>query len=89
MGMTLKIVIYAIISVVGIILLISMAKSGHWFKAITTTALSGFAALLAVNLLGMISDIVIPINGYTLALSGILGVPGTILTLVIMATFLK
>ena len=89
MSVTVKIVIGAIIAVLGIILLISVAKSGHWFKAIATTALSGFAALLAVNLLGMVSDVVIPINGYTLAVSGILGVPGTILTLAVMATFLQ
>lgn len=89
MSVTLKIILGAVVAVVGIILFISIAKSGHWFKALMTTALSGFAALLAVNLLGMVSNVVIPINGYTIAVSGLLGVPGTILTLAVMATFLQ
>lgn len=89
MGTTLKIVIGVILGLVAIILFVCVIKSGHWFKSIILTALSGFAALLAVNLLGMVSNVVIPINAYTIVTSCVLGIPGTILTLVLMATFLR
>lgn len=89
MGTTLKVILGLILGVVAIILFVCVIKSGHWFKSIMLTALSGFAALLAVNLLGMVSDVVIPINAYTLVTSCVLGIPGTILTLAVMATFLK
>lgn len=89
MSVTLEIVLGVILSIIAIVLMITMIKSGHWFKAILTTSFSGFAALLAVNLFGSISQVVIPINWYTIAVSGILGAPGTIFTLGVMATFLQ
>jgi len=88
-GITFKIIFGVVISIVAIIIVVSMLKSGHWFKAMMTTALSGFAALLAVNLVGVASDVVIPLNWYTISVSGLLGAPGTILTLAVMATFLR
>lgn len=89
MEMTLKLILGITFSIVTIIMLVAMIKSGHWFKALITTSLSGFAALLAVNLLSATIQIIIPINWYTIAVSGILGAPGTILTLGAMAIFLQ
>ncbi|NCC86725.1 MAG: hypothetical protein EOM05_02500 [Clostridia bacterium] len=89
MGVTIKLVFSVVISIVAIIIFVSMVKSGHWFKAMLTTSLSGFAALFAVNLVGMASNVIIPLNWYTIAVSGVLGAPGTILTLAVMATFLR
>lgn len=89
MSVTFEIVLGVIVAAVAIILVVSMIKSGHWFKALMTSCLSGFAALLAVNLLGAVSQVIIPLNWYTIAVSGLLGAPGTILTLGVMATFLR
>lgn len=89
MGITIKVVFGVVIAIVAIIIFLSMVKSGHWFKAMVTTSLSGFAALFAVNLVGVASNVVIPLNCYTIAVSGVLGAPGTILTLAVMATFLR
>ncbi len=76
-------------SIIAIIMFVSIIKSGHWFKAMMLTALSGFAALFAVNLIGTASYVFIPINYYTIAISGLLGAPGVIFTLLVMATFLR
>lgn len=89
MEVTIKIAFCVVISIVAIIIFVSMVKSGHWFKAMITTSLSGVAALFAVNLIGLASNVVIPLNWYTIAVSGVLGAPGTIFTLAVMATFLR
>lgn len=84
-----KVLFCIVASFIALVILVCSKKSGHWLKAITITALSGFCALLAVNLLGAVSDVFIPINYYTIALSGLLGAPGTIFTLLVMVVFLK
>ena len=84
-----KVAFYTVTAFIAIVILVSSKKSGHWFKAIIVTALSGFCALLSVNLLGAVSDVFIPINYYTVALSGLLGAPGTIFTLLVMVVFLQ
>ncbi|MEG1178955.1 MAG: pro-sigmaK processing inhibitor BofA family protein [Oscillospiraceae bacterium] len=88
MGASINMILGIIFSVVAIILIVATIKSGHWFKSFVTTAFSGFAALLAVNLIGIASQVLIPLNWYTIAVSGLLGAPGTILTLGVMAVFL-
>ena len=60
------------------VMLITAYKSGHFFKSILLSALSGTGALFAVNLLSDITGVSIPINYITLTGSGFFGIPGVI-----------
>ena len=66
----------AIILVIAV--LISMKKSGHFFKCIFFSALQGTASLLAVNAADIFTGVSVHINWLSL-LSGVLfGIPGII-----------
>ena len=65
--------------VAAVTILISMAKSGHFFKSLFLTIIQGIVALFAVNVIGMLTGVVIPLNWYTIGTSAFLGIPGVIM----------
>jgi len=56
-------------------------KSKHPMKCFFMTALQGLGAICAVNLVGIISGISIPLNLITLTTCAFSGIPGAILLL--------
>lgn len=64
-------------------ILIACFKSRHFIKYILLSALSGLAAFFAVQLLGTVTSISLPCTPLTLTISGIGGVPGVILLLIL------
>lgn len=66
----------------GIIILITMLHSKHFFKCIFLSALSGIAALFAVNLLAGFTDFEVAVNPVTLGISALGGTPAVIMLLV-------
>ena len=67
----------------GVMLLIGMLRSGHFFKAAALTVVSGFAALFAVNLLAAFTGVSLAVNPVTLGVSGISGIPGVVMLLAV------
>ena len=68
--------------IAAVLLLFVMLKSRHIVKALLISAVSGLAALFAVNFIGNFIGVHIPFNWFS-ALSGVLGgVPGMIFLLV-------
>lgn len=67
--------------------LLAMLKSGRFFTSALLSALGGIAAMLSVNALGLVTGFKIAVNTYTLVISALFGVPGTI-TLTLLNTVL-
>jgi len=62
-------------------MLIFAFKSKHPIRCFFMTALQGFGAICAVNLVGIVSGITLPLNLITLSTGGLAGIPGVILLL--------
>lgn len=75
-------VIYIILGLAGLIVLISMVKTGRFFSALLLTALQGIAALFAADFTGSFIGVNLSINGFTLALSALGGIPAVIFLLI-------
>ena len=65
----------------GVALLICMRKSGRFFKTLLYSMFQGAAALFAVNALTGFTGVSLAVNGVTLAVGGLGGLPGVILLL--------
>lgn len=73
---------FAVLLIVsGVILLLVMVKSRHFFKALFLSVLQGVSALFAVNLLTAFTGVALSVNAITLAISAVAGIPGVILLL--------
>lgn len=72
----------SIIYIAGILcsaaVLISMKKSGHFFKSAFLCAVQGIAALFAVNAAGALTGVTLSVNPLTIASGAIFGTPGII-----------
>lgn len=64
--------------VVGLIVLVTFLRSGHFLRSVFGSVLCGGASLLSVNILGALTGVTIAINKFTLCTVGLLGLPGTI-----------
>ncbi len=53
-----------------------MIKNKHGGRAFAISAAQGIASIFAVNLIGTVSGVFIPVNWYTLGTGAILGLPG-------------
>ncbi len=62
--------------------LISMKKSGHFFKSLTMSAVQGVVSLLAVNAAGIFTGVSLNVNALTLASAVFFGIPGIIFHLI-------
>ncbi len=65
-------------AVPAIVIIALSYKTGHFFKSILLTALSGIGSLFAVNILTSLTGVSIAVNYISLTLSGIFGIPGVI-----------
>lgn len=73
-----KISLIILLSVYAVFLLAFSAKSGRWLKTLLLSALSGLAVMAAVNLTDSFTGISIAVNGWTVASSALLGIPGVL-----------
>lgn len=64
------------------VIFFSMYKTHHFVKSIILSVLQGGAALFAVNFIGSFIDVHIPLNWFSIAVSGAGGLPGVIMLLV-------
>lgn len=87
MNTVLKYITIAAACICATIVFRSAAKSGRFFKSITTSAFFGILSLGAVALVSLFGVKTLPINAYTAGCSAICGVPGTILMLLTAAVW--
>lgn len=69
-------------AVVCVFCLIAMIKSGHFFKSLSVSAISGIGSLFAVNLLSGITGFGISVNWFTVIFSAFSGICGSIALLI-------
>ncbi|MGN0463173.1 MAG: pro-sigmaK processing inhibitor BofA family protein [Acutalibacteraceae bacterium] len=67
---------------VSLICLIKMLQSGHFFKALSTSVLSGLGSLFAVNLLSGITGVSVAVNWFTMIFCAFSGICGSICLLI-------
>lgn len=73
------IIIYSIINAIG--------KAKHPIKKSITGVLTGFAALIAVNLLAPLTSVTVPVSAMSVLAAAVGGLPGVTLILAFNAFF--
>ncbi len=87
MSTTLKVLLYALAGGGALAILLSMLRSRRLLRCLLLTAFSGIAALYAVNALGLLAGISVPVNGLSLGVSAVGGAPGVIALLLADTVF--
>ncbi|MBQ8765772.1 MAG: pro-sigmaK processing inhibitor BofA family protein [Clostridia bacterium] len=64
-----------------LIIVITMIKTKRFFTVIFLTVLQGICTLFAINLIGNYINVHIPVNGWSIGISSIGGIPGVIMML--------
>ncbi len=65
--------------IIGAVIMVAVfAKSRHFFRCLFLSSLSGIGSLFAVNVLSQMTGVFIGINGITLAVSALGGIPSVI-----------
>ncbi|MDR2524653.1 MAG: pro-sigmaK processing inhibitor BofA family protein [Oscillospiraceae bacterium] len=78
MTKTLLTVLCGLAAVGGLALLLAVLRSGRPLRNLLLSAVSGLAALLAVNALGTLAGISLAVNWFSLGVSAAGGAPGVI-----------
>ncbi|MCL2107699.1 MAG: pro-sigmaK processing inhibitor BofA family protein [Oscillospiraceae bacterium] len=74
----LKVLLCALAGGGALAILVSMLRARRLFRYLLLSAVSGVAALYAVNALGLLTGMRLAVNGLTLAVSAAAGPPGVI-----------
>ena len=74
----LKVLLCALAGGGGLAIFVSMLRSRRLIRNLLLSALSGVAALYAVNALGLLTGIRLAVNGLTLGVSAVAGPPGVV-----------
>jgi len=83
----LKVFLYALAGGGGIAVLLSLLRSRRFMRYLLLSAVSGVAALYAVNAVGMLTSTRLAVNGFTLGVSAMAGPPGVVALLLMDALF--
>ena len=73
-----KIYIAVVLIVSSLAVVISMFKSEKPISSLVKSAFQGIISLIAVNVTGLATGVVISVNWYTLGAVSVFGLPGTI-----------
>ena len=84
-GVQLLLIITAAVG--GIVLAVALIGGGKPLRRLLGSAVQGWCAVAAVNGVGMFSGVFIGLNAFSMATSGVLGVPGVIALLLLKAVF--
>ena len=71
------------LAISAVIILSAFASSGHFFRSLFLSGISGTGALFAVSILSQMTGVYIGINLLTLAISFIGGIPSVIAMLAV------
>ncbi len=78
-----KIAVYTLCALYLIMFVLLLLLSKKPFKYLFLNAVCGWWCFITVNLLSFVSGIYIPVNWNNIILNGILGIPGTVLLMVL------
>ena len=84
----LKFGIVASLAVGGLIVIVSAVRTKRFFSCVFLSALQGVAAIFAVNALGLVTGLHLPLNTATI-LSSVIGGTPAVIGLVIMEIIMK
>jgi len=87
MTVQLQVLLYVLAGGAAIAILVAMLRSKRLLRNLLLTALSGVAALYAINAVGLLTGTRLSINFLTLGVSAIAGAPGVV-GLLLMDTLL-
>ena len=82
-----KIGLFLIVVILVFTIVHKIAKNKKPFRRALLSVLSGLLSLSAVNLSGMFTGVFIPVSLLSLAVSTVLGVPGTVMMLLLNLFF--
>lgn len=82
-----RFLLIAVLVISSLVILVSAYKTKRFFSCVCLSALQGIAAIFAVNAVGLVTDIHLPLNGYTIASSVIGGTPAVIGLLILETIF--
>lgn len=74
-------IIFSLLILSGVIVLSVSVKSERFFRSLFLSAVSGIGSLFAVNIASAVTGVSLAVNLFTLFVSGIGGVPGTVFLL--------
>ena len=74
-------IIFLFLILSAVIILSLSVKSERFFRCVFLSAVSGVGSLFAVNIASAVTGVSLAVNLFTLLISGIGGVPGTVLLL--------
>lgn len=83
-----KAVVYAFLITAGMLIVVSMLRSKRFFSALLVSALQGIVALFAADFIGGFVSVNLPVNGYTVLMSAIGGIPAVIF-IVLLGVFFR
>ena len=75
-------ILIGIAGFICLLCLVRMFKSGHFFKAFATSALSGLGSLFAVNLISGVTGVSVAVNWFTIVFCAFSGICGSIFLLI-------
>lgn len=73
---------YLILVISGITIFVSMLRSHHFVKSLFLSTFQGICALFAVNFIGEMISVHIPMNWFSFAVGAVGGLPGIIFLLI-------
>ena len=82
-----KTIVIILLAVGAFAVYFSMLKSKHFFKSLINAVFQGFASLLAVNVIGLLTGVIISLNWYTVVFASVFGTPGCIALLFLDTLF--
>jgi len=74
-------IFFSFFIICAVIILAVSVKSGKPLSCIFLSAFSGIGSLFAVNIASAVTAVILPVNLFTLLISGIGGIPGVIFLL--------
>lgn len=75
-------------SLIALMVLIALARSGHFIRSLLYSALTGNLALIGAGWLGAFSgNLLLSVNPFTIGVSSLLGVPGVLAMAVLKLIF--
>ena len=78
MTIQLQVLLYALAGGGAVAIFIAMLRQRRLLRYLLLSAISGVAALYAVNAIGLLAGIRLAVNGLTLAVSAVAGPPGVV-----------
>lgn len=65
----------------------SMLKTGRPLRAFIVSAIQGLTVLFAINVISAATHVTLSVNAVTMTVSGIMGIPGVIMLLILQVLF--